>query len=322
MNFEPLVSAIVVNWNGARHLETCLPSLVSQSYRPLEIIVVDNASTDDSAAVVSRFGVRWLPLQRNVGLAPALSRGAQVAAGEHLLFLNNDMRFHENFVESMVTEIVRDPVVFSVDALQYDWEGRKQVHLATRLGKKSRANSICYAVVPTLYIYQESSGSPTTVLAACAASMLVRKSMFFALGGFDERLPLGYEDVELCWRAWVRGWKSVFVPAAVCWHRVGGSSGSAEYSRLGFRGILGGRLLISTKLLPVSYTIRTWLATLAGLARDVVALRWQRARDRAGVLSENARFLPPLLRERRKIYRSQHTSPRQQLERLLRWAAV
>jgi GT2 family glycosyltransferase len=153
---------------------------------------------------------------------------------------------------------------------------------------------------------------------ASGANMLVRKSMFQALGGFDERLPFGYEDVELCWRAWVHGWKTLFVPRAVCWHRVGASSGSAEGSRLGFRGVLGGRLLSATKLLPLSYTIRTLFATLAGLAPDIARLRWQRARDRLRILSDYARFLPPLLRERRELYRSGHTSPRQQLERLLR----
>jgi len=199
------VSAIIVNWNGARHLEICLPSLLVQSFHPLEIIVVDNASKDNSAAVASKFGVRWYPLERNVGLAPALNKGAQVASGEYLLFLNNDMRFHEAFVELMVAEIVRDPDVFAVDALQYDWDGTNQVHLATRLTKRGRANSNCYSVVPALYVYQETSDSPTDALMASAANMLARKSMFQTLGGFDERLPLGYEDVELCWRAWVHG---------------------------------------------------------------------------------------------------------------------
>lgn len=70
MSSNPSVSAIVVNWNGTRHLEVSLPSLLLQSYLPLEVIVVDNASTDGSADVVSYFGSRWLPLPRNLGLAP------------------------------------------------------------------------------------------------------------------------------------------------------------------------------------------------------------------------------------------------------------
>lgn len=318
MNSKPLISAIIVNWNGARHLEICLPSLLAQSYRPVEIIVVDNASTDGSATMASKFGVRWLPLDRNVGLAPALNRGAEAAAGEFLLFLNNDMRFHETFVELMAAEMVRDPNVFAVDAVQRNWDGTKQVHLATRLSKKNRSNANCYAIIPSLYLYQETSDSPTAAVMASAANMLARRSIFQALGGFDERLPLGYEDVEICWRAWVRGWKTLFVPGAICWHHVGASSGSAEGSRLGFRGVLGGRLLSASKLLPLSYTIKTWLATLGGLAADLAKFRWQRARDRVAILSDHTRILPRLMRERRDLYRSGRTNPRQQLERLLR----
>jgi len=319
---KPLISALIVNWNGAKHLEVCLPSLLSQSYQPLEVIVVDNASTDNSSTVTSKFEVRWFPLERNGGLAPALNRGAREASGEYLLFLNNDMRFHEAFVELMAAEIMRDPNVFAVDALQYNWEGAKAVHLATRLTKKSRANSSCHSVVSALYVCQETAGLTTDTLMASAANMLVRKSMFQALGGFDERLPLGYEDVELCWRAWVHGWKSIFVPRAVCWHHVGASCGSSEGSRLCFRGMLAGRLLSATKLFPLTYTIGTWLTAITGLAADVGRLRWQRARDRLGILSEYARLVPPLLQDRRELYRSGRTSPRQQLERLLRLGVV
>jgi len=323
MASELLVSAIVVNWNGARHLEMCLPSLLSQSYRPLEIIVVDNASTDGSEAVAQSFGVRWLSLPRNMGLAAALNRGAHAAAGELFLFLNNDMRFHDAFVDSMVISMAQDPDIFSVDALQYDWEGSKRVHLATRLARERRADELCYSMLPGLYVFQEGCGSRTNVLMSSAANMLVRKSMFHALEGFDERLPLGYEDVELCWRAWVRGWKIVFDPAAVCWHRVGASTQSTgRAARLSFRGVLSGRLLTATKLLPVNYAMTTWLATLAGLAVDVGYLRWERAADRIAVLTDFARHLLPLMRERHSIYRLGRIRPSEHLKRLLKMAAV
>jgi GT2 family glycosyltransferase len=323
MTSKPLVSAIVVNWNGARHLEICLPTLLSQSYRPLEIIVVDNASTDGSEAVAQSLGVRWLSLQRNMGLAAALNRGAQAAAGELVLFLNNDMRFHEAFVDSMVISMAQDPDIFSVDALQYNWEASKPVHMATRLTRARRADELCYSMLPGLYVFQESCGSPTNVLMSSAANMLVRKSMFHTLRGFDERLPLGYEDVELCWRAWVHGWKSIFAPAAVCWHRVGASIQSTDgAARTSFRGILSGRLLTATKLLPVNYAVTTWLVTLAGLAVDIGHLRWRRTVDRFEVLTEFVRYLLPLMRERHEIYGFAQISPSEQLRRLLELAYV
>src|SRR5277367_5567899 len=98
MSAPPLVSIVIVNWNGAKHLRICLPSLLAQSYAALEIIVADNASTDDSKSVAEEYKVRWLGIAENLGLAPGLNRGAQAANGELLLFVNNDMRFDEEFV--------------------------------------------------------------------------------------------------------------------------------------------------------------------------------------------------------------------------------
>ena len=318
MTSGPLVSAIVVNWNGARDLETCLPTLLRQSYQPLEVIVVDNASEDDSAEVVHRFGALWLPLEHNVGLAPALNRGAGAATGELLLFVNNDMRFHEEFVASMVCEILRDDEIFTVDALQYDWKGEDIVHLATRLTTEACPGVRCHQLTPSLYICQERQGSPTPVLMSSAANMLARRSMFQTLGGFDERLFFGYEDVELCWRGWAHGWKTVFAPRAKCWHRVGHSSYSGPGRSLSFRGIVTGRLVLATKLLPVRYAILAWLMSAAGLAGDLGRLRWQRSADRIQVLTECVRHFLALVRERREIHRSLRTNPRIQLERLLR----
>lgn len=318
MKKNPLVSVIVVNHNGAKHLENCLPSLVSQAYKPIEIIVADNGSTDDSANVAAKFDVKWLPLGRNIGLAPALNRAAQMAAGELLLFLNNDMRFHTQFTGSLVEQLLRSPEIFAVDSLQYDWEGNCHVHLVTRLTRVRPESNFYDQLAPGLYVRQETCQTASRTLLASASSMLARKSMFDGLGGFDERMPLCYEDVDLCWRAWVRGWGTVFAPEAVCWHRVGAGTRSGEGARLRLRGTLAGRLIMATKLLPANFAIFSWVVSVAGLVRDLMALRFGAAAERSRALSQCVTYLPDLVRERRKLYQSTKTTADEHLQRLLR----
>src|ERR1700733_6716055 len=119
MTSNSTVSVIIVNWNGADHLRTCLPSLAGQSHRPHEIIVVDNNSSDDSVAVAQSFGAHWLPLGHNIGLAPAMNRGATIATGEFLLFVNNDMRFDPNFIASLVAALQSDENLFAAGGMQF-----------------------------------------------------------------------------------------------------------------------------------------------------------------------------------------------------------
>jgi GT2 family glycosyltransferase len=312
------VSAIIVNWNGAQHLRICLPSLLSQSFASLEIVVVDNGSKDDSAEVAREFQARWLPLGRNVGLAPALNRGAKMAAGDFLLFVNNDMRFDPGFVAALIEPLKQNEKTFATEGMQFNWDGSERGHLAARLTNRRPSGHSSTELVPGLYFYQQQEAEKSPVFTGSAACMLVRRSFFEELSGFDERLPLGYEDVEICWRAWMRGWQTVYVPQAVCWHRVGSSGHSLEGMRMNFRGILRGRLLLATKLLPVRYAMRTWLASIAGLGKDVGGWRWLFAKDRIEILSQTAGLVPQLLRERKILFRAAGTTSEQQLNLLLR----
>jgi len=315
---KPRVSVVIVNWNGAEHLRVCLPSLTSQSFQPLEIIVVDNRSSDDSAEVAKKFGVRWLLLEKNVGLAPALNRGAAVASGDLLLFVNNDMRFDPEFVGELAEPFETDAEVFATDGMQFNWDGTAREHMAARLTKRPPARNSSTELVPGLSFYQHERNEPSPVFMASAACMMVRKTLFEKLGGFDDRLPLGYEDVEICWRAWIRRWRTLYVPSAICWHRVGSSAKSLEGARFSFRGILKGRLLLATKLLPSRFVVRTWLISIAGLAKDVGRLKWKFASDRIGVLCQMAGLSAQLLREKKALFSDASRSPEEQLDFLLR----
>jgi len=315
---KPRVSVIIVNWNGAQHLRICLPSLLSQSFTPLEIVVVDNRSSDDSAEVAKSYSVRWLPLEENPGLAPALNRGAAIAKGDLLLFVNNDMRFDPEFVSALVEPFERDEEIFATDGMQFNWDGTTRGHLAARLTNLRPSRDSSAELVPGLYFYQQEKTEQSRVFMGSAACMMVRKTLFEKLGGFDDRLPLGYEDVEICWRAWVHRQKILYVPRAVCWHRVGSSIQSLAAERFSFRGVLKGRLLLATKLLPTRYAFHTWLVSTAGLAKDIGRLRWKFAKDRIEVLWHMAGLVTNLLREKRALFRNANISPKEQLDFLLR----
>jgi GT2 family glycosyltransferase len=311
------VSAVIVNWNGAAHLRICLPSLLTQSYKVREIIVVDNGSSDDSEQVARAFQVKWLPMKENVGLAPALNRGAAIATGDFLLFVNNDMRFDPEFVAALVNSLVQDKNIFATDGMQYSWEGNRPGHSATRLTKARTNQGGAVELVPGLYFFQANELESTPVFMASAACMLARKSLFDKLGGFDDRLPLGYEDAEICWRAWIHGWKTVYVPGAICWHRVGSSGRSLEGARYNFRGILKGRVLLATKLLPLRYAVMTWIVSAVALLKDLALLRWPLARDRMAILLGYGRLIPQLFREKEALFREAGLTPEEQLERML-----
>lgn len=312
------VSVIIANWNGAEHLRTCLPSLASQSFGSLEIIVVDNRSSDNSAEVARNLGARWLLLERNLGLAPALNRGAAVASGDLLLFVNNDMRFDPGFVAALAEPLKEDENIFATDGMQYNWDGTVREHLAARLTTARSRRSPYTELVPGLHFYQQEKNGNSPVFMASAACMMVRRTLFEIIGGFDDRLPLGYEDAEMCWRAWVHRWRTVYVPNAVCWHRVGGSVKSIEGARFSFRGILTGRLLLATKFLPWRFVFRTWIVSIAGLAKDIGQLRWNFAMDRIRVLRQMGGVSAQLLQERRMLFSNASTSPEEQLDFLLR----
>ncbi len=314
----PRVSVIMVNWNGAAHLRLCLPSLAAQSFRSLEVIVVDNGSSDDSAEVARSFGVRWLPLGVNLGLAPALNRGAAIAQGGLLLIVNNDMRFDPGFVASLAEPFENDQEIFATDAMQFNWDGSSCAHAALRLTNVPGKGESSTELVPGLHFYQQQTTKSTVVFMASAASMMARRTFFDQLGGFDGRLPLGYEDVEICWRAWLRGWKSLYVPDAICWHRLGGSSRSLPAARFNLRGVLRGRLLLATKLLPARYALRAFLVSTAGVAKDVSRRKWTFAWDRIRVLFSTAGLVMQLLTEKKSLFGKSSNSPKKMLEFFLR----
>ena len=292
------VTAVVVNWNGSKYLSECLGSLLQQSYGPLDVVVVDNASVDGSEHIAQQMGVAWIPLHQNVGLAAAFNAGAAHAEGDLLLFLNNDMRFASDFVERMVTCLERNPKCEAVDAVQLHWRDESPVHEVTALVRGSWKERL-----PGWRFAQQRAGTGVPTAWPSGANTLVRAKTLAAIGGWDARFFAGYEDVDLGWRIWLSGGEVRLAADALCWHDVGGSS-SGEGAPIRETAAVHGPLLFALKHAPVE-------VALAALLKEVPALVIS---DRRGshqrAVRKVASELVPALRWRRTQYHAWGTTPR------------
>ena len=221
-NMMPLVSVIILNYDGAPHLPECLASLKTQTYPNVEIIVADNGSTDNSADVCASFeGVQFAALGANYGFGLGNNLGAQRARGEYLFFVNNDMRFASDLIEKLVEVAQEHTEFFALDPKVYNWNGDQVLHSATFLCPAEHRSG---NFLPGISVVRKEVEEVTPVAFAGGANIFCVAEKFRALGGFDPTFFWCWEDTDLCWRAWLRGWPTLYVPQAVCWHKVGGSS--------------------------------------------------------------------------------------------------
>ncbi len=211
------VSVVIGNFQGESVLPACLDSLSRQSVLPSEVIVADASSRDGSRAIAEGHGAHWIDLP-NLGLGYLYNRGVEATSSEYVLLSNNDVAYDKRCIELLRQVLDGDRTLFAADPRQVSWDGDRLVHARTTL----RRGSLFHELLPGLHLdlVAPSDGIVATVTANGAA-MLVRRSSFLELGGFDETFFMDLEDLDLCWRAWLRGWGSVYVPDAWLRHRVG-----------------------------------------------------------------------------------------------------
>ena len=203
------ISVIVPLFNGERFVSELLESLARQELAPpFEVLVCDNGSTDRSREVVSRYGgrlaLRMIDAAERRGQAFARNRGAEHANGRHLLFLDQDDVVDEAYVASMaraMDEYGMAAARVETERLNCRWRGAPR-----RLAQEARLG--------------EGELGPW----GYGGTLGVERSLFSALGGFDESLSVAGEDVDLCWRARAAGQELHYAEAAVLHYRFPGST--------------------------------------------------------------------------------------------------
>jgi N-acetylglucosaminyl-diphospho-decaprenol L-rhamnosyltransferase len=285
------VAVVIVSFNTREELRRCLRSLVDQATLPLQVIVVDNASGDQSPETVRRDFATVLLLENdeNLGFARAANRGLREARAPYVLFLNSDAEVRPGALETLVALLDARPEVGVVGPRTRGTDGTIQVSSGPALTPLSewRQRRLVRGVrgrVPAALARAErihaEEHEPPWVSAAC---LLARREALLAVGGFDEAFFLYEEDVDLCVRVRRAGWRILFTPRADVLHHLGrsmekaGTRGDLEYHRshiLYYRKH-NGRLSLALLRAHVSLlALSRWVAALGrgperqGLRRD------------------------------------------------------
>ncbi len=219
---EPLVSVIILNLNGKKHLKECLSSLFKQDYKNMEIIVVDNGSTDGSVDFIKKnfCQVKLIENKRNIGFTKGNNQGAQKATGKYLLFLNNDIKVKKNFLFPLVETLENDKTIGAAQSKMLSW------------GKSKVIDSVGCYFTWLGFFWHEAYGEKEKsrfknlreIFGATGAAFFISKTLFKEIGGFDETFFIYFEDIDLSWRVWRRGKRVVLVPQSVVYHKHGATA--------------------------------------------------------------------------------------------------
>jgi len=214
------ISIIIVNWNGRKLLSECLDGLRQQTYQEFSVILVDNGSNDGSIDFVNRNypEVQTIALPKNVGFSAANNIALKTVQTKYVALLNNDTVPHSLWLKSLVEELESHPeagfaaskMLLYDDPETIDRVGDTYTRAGTGL-LRGRGES------GSKYNKQE------WIFGACAGAALYRTLMLNDIGFFDEDYFLLYEDVDLSFRAQLKGYRCLFVPEAVVCHKASSS---------------------------------------------------------------------------------------------------
>jgi len=316
----PLVTAVVLNWNGQRIIERCLDSLLAQTHPSLEIIVVDNGSSDGSLALIKdRYEgkVRIFENQSNLGFAGGCNVGIRAARGTYIALLNSDAYAAPEWLEELLKVMAPDPR-FGV--------GCGKTYFAHRDGILENTGHVVFRDGlgrgrGRLERDEGQYDQETSSLCPMGCAALYRKEMLEAAGLFDEKFFAYADDIDVGFRGRWLGYECVFVPGAHAWHELSASFGML--SPLKAYLLERNRLWVIVKCFPKRYiamaffhTLMRYLYIVYGIVRRVGPVSKYVTKTSSlsliliflKVYLSTLWHLPYLLRERRDLLRKRKAS--------------
>jgi GT2 family glycosyltransferase len=318
---QPVVSVVIVNWNGLKFLKGCLRTLLLQSYSDFETIVVDNGSVDGSVSFIraSYPQIKIIENSDNRGFAAANNQGIAVARGRYVALLNNDTEVTREWLRRLVVSAESSPpdvgmwapkIISLEDRATIDSVGGLLIStccIAKGRGRGERDRG------------QYDGVRDVFIPSACAA--MYRREMIDAVGGFDEEFFAYCEDTDLGMRAMLMGWKTRSVPEAVAYHHYSGTAG--RYSPMKAFLVERNHIWVAVKNMPLPMVIsfplftawRYLLQSYGVIAQKGAGGRYVQGHSRSSLLQllgkawlDAAKGLPGIVKKRARVQGSRVAS--------------
>lgn len=296
-----LVSVLIPTWNGRDLLRTCLDSLAHQTLRDFEVVVAENGSSDGTAEMLARdyAWVQVVALERNLGFARGVLAAYEAARGNLIVLLNNDTEAAPTWLEELVAAASDHPKAASFACKILLMQDRKRLHSAGDYygldGEPGNRG-----------VWEEDGPAFSErgwVFGAQGAACAYRRSLLEAVGFFDADLISYCEDVDLSWRANLRGYRCLYVPEARVFHHVSATGGGALASYYCGRNFIS----VAVKDVPGLLWRRYWLRIVGrqlAIAWEALRnIRGEAARARLRGQLAGLASVPAMLRKRRAVQR-------------------
>ena len=219
---------VILNWNGVDHLRRFLPSVVAAAPAGVEVVVADNGSTDGSVAVLgSEFPtVRIVRLDRNYGFAGGYNRALRQVEADYYILLNSDVETPAGWLDPLLDTLERNPDVAVVSPKLISSEDRRLFEYAGAAGGYIDRLGYPFCRGRILRTVEEDRGQyddARDLFWVSGAAFCCRADVFRALGGFDDDFFAHMEEIDLCWRMQLAGYRVRVVPESKVYHLGGGT---------------------------------------------------------------------------------------------------
>ena len=212
-----VVSVVVIDYNGADDTIACLNGLNELDWPSdlLEVVVVETGASESAAAIrAAHPSARVVDAGANLGFAGGCNRGVAEASGEYVAFLNNDARPHPRWLTAAIGALEADPSVGCVASKVLDWDGHAIDFVAAAAAFYGHGFKL-HVGEPDSPLHDEDAD----ILFASGAAAVMRTDVFRAVGGFDARYFMFFEDVDLGWRLWLLGYRVRYIAESLVYHR-------------------------------------------------------------------------------------------------------